>query len=64
MSERFNAPHDAALYALLSAEIEEKLRRAADLYTDHYPHVSTIPAEGLRYVPRKTRSGPAPSSPA
>lgn len=53
MSERFNAPHDAALYALLSAEIEEKLRRAADLYTDHYPHVSTIPAEGLRYVPEE-----------
>lgn len=53
MSERFNAPHDAALYALLSAEIEEKLRRAADLYTDHYPHVSTIPGEGLRYTPEE-----------
>lgn len=51
MTERFNAPHDSALYALMSAEVEEKLRRAAGLYTDRYPHVSTIPAEGLRYVP-------------
>lgn len=51
MPERFNAPHDAPLYALMSAEVEEKLRRAADLYTDHYPHVSTLPSEGLRYVP-------------
>lgn len=49
--ERFDAPHDSALYALMSAEVEEKLRRAADLYTDRYPHVSTIPAEGLDYVP-------------
>ncbi len=51
VAERFNAPHDSALYALMSAEVEEKLRRASELYSVHYPHVSTIPAEGLRYVP-------------
>ena len=53
MTERFNAPRDSALYELISAEVEEKLRRAADLYTRRYPHVSTIPAEGLRYVPEE-----------
>lgn len=53
MTERFNAPHDSALYSLMSAEVEEKLRRAADLYTSRFPHVSTIPAEGLRYVPEE-----------
>lgn len=37
----------------MSAEVEEKLRRAADLYTDRYPHISTIPAEGLNYVPEE-----------
>lgn len=55
MEERFNAPQDSALYALVSAEVEEKLRRAADLYTNRYPHVSTIPAEGLQYVPEENK---------
>lgn len=55
MEERFNAPQDSALYALVSAEVEEKLRRAADLYTHCYPHVSTIPAEGLQYVPEENK---------
>ncbi|MBD5095055.1 MAG: glucoronyl hydrolase [Subdoligranulum sp.] len=49
MSAPFNAPHDAALYRMICTEIEEKLRRAADTYIDHFPHVSTLPAEGLRY---------------
>ena len=53
MSERFSAPHDAALYAQMSAEIEEKLRRAAPVYVDRFPHVSTLPAEGLRYLPEE-----------
>lgn len=47
MSERFTAPQDDALYLQMCAEIEEKLRRAAPLYTRRYPHVSTLPAEGL-----------------
>lgn len=51
MSERFNAPHDTSLYAQMSSEIEEKLRRASAIYTCRFPHVSTIPAEGLNYVP-------------
>lgn len=33
MSERFTAPQDNALYLQMCAEIEEKLRRAAPLYT-------------------------------
>ena len=33
MSERFTAPQDDALYLQMCAEIEEKLRRAAPLYT-------------------------------
>lgn len=53
MSERFTAPQDDALYLQMCAEIEEKLRRAAPLYTRRYPHVSTLPAEGLRYTPEE-----------
>ena len=53
MSERFTAPQDEALYLQMCAEIEEKLRRAAPLYTRRYPHVSTLPAEGLRYTPEE-----------
>lgn len=53
MSERFTAPQDNALYLQMCAEIEEKLRRAAPLYTRRYPHVSTLPAEGLRYTPEE-----------
>ena len=55
MSERFTAPQDNALYLQMCAEIEEKLRRAAPLYTRRYPHVSTLPAEGLRYTPEACR---------
>ena len=50
MPDRFTAPQDNALYLQMCAEIEEKLRRAAPLYTRRYPHVSTLPAEGLRYT--------------
>lgn len=53
MSERFTAPQDDALYLQMCAEIEEKLRRAAPLYTRRYPNVSTLPAEGLRYTPEE-----------
>lgn len=53
MSEPFRAVHDAPLYGLISQEIEEKLRRSAAAYTERFPHVSTIPEEGLRYVPEE-----------
>ncbi len=53
MSEPFRAAHDAPLYGLISQEIEEKLRRATAAYTERFPHVSTIPEEGLRYVPEE-----------
>ena len=54
MSERFTAPQDDALYLQMCAEIEEKLRRAAPLYTRRYPHVSTLPAEWLRNTTEET----------
>ncbi len=53
MSEPFRAAHDAPLYGLISREIEEKLRRSAAAYTNRFPHSSTIPEEGLRYVPEE-----------
>lgn len=43
-------PRDDVLYRMICEEIEEKLRRAAPRYTRAYPHVSTLPAEGLRYT--------------
>ena len=58
MSERFTAPQDDALYLQMCAEIEEKLRRAAPLYTRRYPHVSTCATRR-----RKTTSGLPLSTP-
>lgn len=51
MSQNFTAPFDPRLYALMSTEIEEKLRRAAPLFTDHYPHITGTAQEGLVYAP-------------
>ncbi len=53
MSEPFTCPCDVPLYRLISLEIEEKLRRSAAAYTDRFPHVSTIPQEGLNYTPEE-----------
>lgn len=51
MQDRFTAPDDQGLYALMTAEILEKTRRALDTFVDKYPHVS----EGLVYPPQENR---------
>ena len=58
MSERFTAPQDDALYLQMCAEIEEKLRRAAPLYTRR------CPPRGCATRRRKTTSGLPLFSPA
>lgn len=44
---------DTRLYALMSAEIEEKLRRALPLFTDHFPHITGTAQQGLTYQPEE-----------
>ena len=63
MSERFTAPQDDALYLQMCAEIEEKLRRAAPLYTRRYPMSAPCPPRGCATRRRKTTSGLPLSTP-
>lgn len=55
MSNNYPTSRDKILYRMICEEIEEKLRRAAPLYTSKYPHVSTLRAEGLGYTAEENK---------